>query len=179
MLSKEGNRMKQISGNLLDLAEAGQFDLIVHGCNCFCTMGAGLAKTIRQHYPEAFAADAATVAADRNKLGTYSIATIRRGPVEFLIVNAYTQYDWRGRHIKADYDAIRSVFARLRQTFPDKRIGYPLIGAGLARGDWKLISSIIEAELAGMDHALVVLPNQEPPTKFCAISLTRPIHHGK
>lgn len=150
--------MKQMTGDLLDLAETGRFDLIVHGCNCFCTMGAGIAATIKRRYPEAFAADENTVAADRGKLGTYSVATIRRGAVEFLIVNAYTQYDWRGRGVRADYDAIRSVFAKLRQAFPEKRIGYPLIGAGKARGDWTLISRIIDKELDGMDHTLVVLP---------------------
>ena len=33
--------MKTIQGNLIHSAQAGEFDLIVHGCNCFCTMGAG------------------------------------------------------------------------------------------------------------------------------------------
>jgi len=33
--------MKTIQGNLIHLAQDGEFDLIVHGCNCFCTMGAG------------------------------------------------------------------------------------------------------------------------------------------
>jgi len=33
--------MKAIKHNLIHLAHNGEFDLIVHGCNCFCTMGAG------------------------------------------------------------------------------------------------------------------------------------------
>lgn len=33
--------MKYIIGDLLKLADDGQFDVIVHGCNCFNTMGAG------------------------------------------------------------------------------------------------------------------------------------------
>lgn len=36
--------MKTIQGNFIHLAQNGEFDLIVHGCNCFCTMGAGIAK---------------------------------------------------------------------------------------------------------------------------------------
>jgi len=36
------------------------------------------------------------------------------------------------------------------------RIGYPLIGAGLAGGDWTIISAIIDEELKGEDHALVI-----------------------
>jgi len=36
--------MKYAQGNLIDLALAGEFDLIAHGANCFCTMGEGLAS---------------------------------------------------------------------------------------------------------------------------------------
>ncbi len=39
--------------------------------------------------------------------------------------------------------------------FSGRRIGYPLIGAGLAKGNWKLISQIIDEELEGEDHTLV------------------------
>jgi O-acetyl-ADP-ribose deacetylase (regulator of RNase III) len=41
--------------------------------------------------------------------------------------------------------------------FSGKRIGYPKIGAGLAGGDWNIISSIIDKELIGEDHTLVLL----------------------
>jgi len=84
-----------------------------------------------------------------------SHASIVRGDTRFVIINAYTQYDWRGKGVKAEYAAIRKVFSRLRQEFSGLRIAYPLIGAGLARGDWNQIAAIIEEELAGMDHALV------------------------
>ena len=39
--------MKIIKGDLIKLALQGEFDVIVHGCNCFCTMGAGIAKSIK------------------------------------------------------------------------------------------------------------------------------------
>jgi hypothetical protein len=45
----------------------------------------------------------------------------------------------------------------IKQDFAGKRIGYPLIGAGLAGGDWKVIESIIQQELDGEDHTLVKL----------------------
>lgn len=38
--------MKVITGNLIKLAINGDFDVIIHGCNCFCKMGAGIAKQI-------------------------------------------------------------------------------------------------------------------------------------
>ena len=43
--------LKHTKGNLLDLAEAGLFDVVVQGCNCFNTMGGGIAREIRERYP--------------------------------------------------------------------------------------------------------------------------------
>jgi hypothetical protein len=39
--------MKNLTGDLLKLAIEGRFDVIVHGANCQCVMGAGIAKAIR------------------------------------------------------------------------------------------------------------------------------------
>lgn len=147
--------MKVIRGDLLALALAGEFDVIIHGCNCYCTMGAGIALSIKRLFPEAFAADKQTKSGDRKKLGTITSADIERGSTRFTIVNGYTQFDFGGRGTRADYDAIRSVMNTVATQFPGKRIGYPKIGAGLAKGDWSIISAIIDEELAGQDHTLV------------------------
>lgn len=150
--------MKTVTGDLIALAQAGQFDVIVHGCNCFCTMGAGIAKFIRQAFPQAYAADMATPKGDRAKLGSYSVATLEQPHGTLHVVNGYTQHHWRGKGVLADYDAIDRLFAAIRQDFSGQRIGYPLIGAGLAGGDWQRIAAIIDARLEGEDHTLVVLP---------------------
>ncbi len=142
-------------GDLVQKAKAGEFDILVHGCNCFCTMGAGIAKTIKQVFPAAYQADLATVAGDRAKLGTYSTARVEAEGRPLTIVNAYTQYQWRGPGPHADYEAIRQVFRRLKQEFAGQRIAYPAIGAGLAGGDWATIAAIIEEELAGEHHVFV------------------------
>ncbi len=147
--------MKTIQGDLLKLAQDGQFDVILHGCNCFCVMGAGIAQSVKQHFPEAFQADYRTEKGDRDKLGSYSSTLIEKDSSRFTLVNAYTQYHWRGQGNKADYDAIRSVFKAVRQEFSGQRIGYPLIGAGLAGGDWTIIKQIIDEELESEDHTLV------------------------
>ena len=147
--------MRVIDGDLLELALAGEFDVIVHGCNCHCTMGAGIAKSIKARFPEAYAADLATSKGDRDKLGTISFAEIECPHHSFVVVNAYTQYDWRGPGKKADYDAIRTAMQFVKKRFGGKRIGYPLIGAGLAGGDWNEIAPIIDMALNGEDHTLV------------------------
>lgn len=52
---------------------------------------------------------------------------------------------------------MRLVFAAIARDFHGKRIGYPKIGAGLAGGDWSILAAIINEELAGEDHTLVLL----------------------
>lgn len=89
--------MKTLVGDLIELALNGSFDVVVHGCNCQCAMGAGIAKSIKNHFPEAFAADQATERGNKNKLGTISHATVERDDCRFTVVNGYTQFHWRGR----------------------------------------------------------------------------------
>jgi O-acetyl-ADP-ribose deacetylase (regulator of RNase III) len=149
--------MNVVQGDLLRLALDGRFDVIVHGCNCQCQMGKGIALAIKQQFPEAYAADQQTTKADRGKLGTFSQAAIVRPTASFTVVNAYTQCHWRGTGVLADLDAIAAVFRQLRLDFGGRRIGYPRVGAGLARGDWHAISAIIDEALAGEDHTLVEL----------------------
>lgn len=148
--------MNIIEGDLIALALAGRFDIIVHGCNCFCTMGAGIARVIQEEFPEAYAADLVTVKGDRNKLGDYSYATVERGEHEITIVNGYTQFHFQGDTVLVNYDAVERLFTKIQQHFSGKRIGYPKIGAGLAGGDWDRISQIIDDKLAGEDHYLVL-----------------------
>ena len=148
--------MQYIKGDLIQLAQAGNFEVIAHGCNCMCTMGAGIAKTIKLEFPEAYTADCATEKGDKNKLGTCSFATcgVKNGTCD--VVNAYTQYHWRGKGVLVDYDAIGSCMHWLKENYSGKKIGLPKIGAGLARGDWQVIESIIAEELNGEDVTIVL-----------------------
>ena len=147
--------MKLIKGDLVQLAKNGEFDVIIHGCNCFCTMGAGIAKTIKDIFPEAYKADLNTKKGDRSKLGNISWVKAETKHGSLIIVNGYTQYDWKGKGRKADYEAIRNVFIKVKNQFTGLRIGYPAIGAGLAGGDWQKISEIIEEELNDEHHTFV------------------------
>ncbi|WP_422073786.1 hypothetical protein [Tranquillimonas rosea] len=150
--------MERIEGNLVELAEEGRFDVIVHGCNCFHEMGAGIAKPIAARFPEALDADRQTEHGARDKLGTISVGRVVRSDVALSVVNAYTQFHWKGRGPLVDYDAVTGCFAAVAGRFPEARIGYPMIGAGMAGGDWDEIARRIDAELSGLSHWLVVLP---------------------
>lgn len=150
--------MKTIEGDLIALAKDGRFDVIAHGCNCMGVMGAGLAKAIRAHFPEAYKADLATKKGDRRKLGTCSFAAREIGGHGLTIVNAYTQFDYRGPLPHVDYDAVRRCMGWIKAHHGGARIGLPLIGAGLAGGDWGKISAIAAGELDGENVTVVRLP---------------------
>ena len=129
-------------GDLLDLFNRKKIDILVHGCNCFNTMGAGIAKQIKEKYIDAYNADLLTIKGDKNKLGTYSISKINETQ---YIINAYTQYYYFGKR-PLNYKALRNVFKLINKNFSNKIIGIPKIGAGLAKGDWNIIKNIIEEE---------------------------------
>ena len=114
--------MKIVQGDLIALALNGHFDVIVHGCNCDCIMGAGIAQSIRKHFPEAYAADAATKVGDSAKLGSYSMAVCVRGSIQITVVNGYTQMHPSGSGVLADYHAIRIVMRALKRDFAGRRI---------------------------------------------------------
>lgn len=151
--------MKEITGDLIDLFEKGHFDVIVHGCNCGNNMGKGIAKTIRIKFPQAWEADQSTRKWWMGKMGTISFAEVKCG----VVVNAYTQYRWwlnaGEKPPLVDYEAVRNCFKEIRNQFggKDLKFGIPLIGCGLARGDWSIVSKIIEEEMSGEDITLVKL----------------------
>lgn len=141
-----------VKGDLLEIAETGEFDAIVHGCNCFCNMGAGIARQIKKKYPGAYEADCMTDKGDKKKLGNYSVS---KNPDSVFVINAYTQFDYLGRGVKADYNAIRRVFTEINQNFYGICLGIPKIGAGLAKGDWNLIKSIINESTPDLNITVV------------------------
>lgn len=158
--------MKHIKGDLIALFKEGRFDIIVHGCNCGGTMGDGIAKTIATEFPEALEVDRATRLWDRTKLGTYSKVSVfleipSSTPKHGVIINAYTQYHWRGKGPNGgplcEYDALRSVFQGLKEEFGGcgRAFGVPAIGAARAGGDWNVIRGIIDEELWGEDVTFV------------------------
>jgi O-acetyl-ADP-ribose deacetylase (regulator of RNase III) len=118
---------------------------IIHGCNSHGVMGSGVAKVIRDKYPQAFI-DYNDVYNNRGlELGEIHVSVQPCGKV---IHNAITQKDF-GRDaskVYVSYWAIANCF-RYIDTWGVKEIALPKIGAGLANGDWDVISAIIENTL--------------------------------
>jgi O-acetyl-ADP-ribose deacetylase (regulator of RNase III) len=150
--------LKEVQGDLIAMAMEGKFDVIIHGCNCFHTMGGGIARTIRDNFPEAYEADCDTLYGDRAKLGLFSYAEHCGLETSFTIVNAYTQYGFasRAQPDVFEYEAFDRVLGLINRKFQGARVGIPLIGAGLAGGDEKRIRATMEKHAKRMDLTLVV-----------------------
>jgi O-acetyl-ADP-ribose deacetylase (regulator of RNase III) len=118
----------------------------MHGCNCFNTMGSGIARTIRERFPEAAMADAMTESGDKSKLGTITCTGVGNNSGGFVIVNAYTQYSTSkvGEDV-FEYESFQKILdAFVIDAGPGMNIGLPYIGMGLAGGDKKRIMGMIE-----------------------------------
>lgn len=140
--------LQHVKGNLIDMAEQGMFDIIVHGCNCQNTMGSGIAKEIRERFPQAHIADRdydRYMTGEHNryqKLGTYTISQTKQ---PFIIVNAYTQYNYLPRGIDHfEYTAFAVILQKLIYNYGTLRFGFPYIGMGLAGGNKQRIITMLE-----------------------------------
>lgn len=146
-----------------DVLNSGE-KLVIHGCNCFCTMGGGIARQVNNERPNAWAIDQATLYGSKNKLGTFTYALDSQG----ITVNAYTQYGYSRSGVSVDYQAVtqamRSIISYFGQTFNITRFAMPRIGCGLAGGEWNLIEAILLAILTqNPDVTFVVYDFAEAP----------------
>ena len=120
-------------------------DVIGHGCNCFNNMGGGIALQVKKELVEAYNADFyGTEIGDRSKMGTFTKAKSNGKTV----YNLYTQYKYGHDKVYVEYDHLETALKNLREDLGDKlhdvKIGLPLIGCGLARGSWRVVSKIVE-----------------------------------
>ena len=140
--------LQHAKGNLIDMAEAGQFDIIVHGCNCQNTMGSGIAKEIRERYPGVYHADGLATQQWKNpvaKLGNFSTYATAANGYPFVVINAYTQLHYLPRGIDHfEYESFYLILKKL-VSLGGVRFGFPYIGMGLAGGDSNRIIAMLES----------------------------------
>ena len=148
--------IRTVKGNLITLAKEGQFNVIVHGANCFNAMGGGIAAEVHRRLFNAHDIDFFfTKKGSKNKLGkiTYAVEeTLQHTP--FVVINAYTQYH-PGANFKLK--ALVKCLKKIRKQFGgmNLRFGFPLIGAGIGGGNWEDILNEIQWYLGDEDVMIV------------------------
>jgi len=149
----------EIEGDLIKLAKEGHFDVIAHGCNCFCRMKRGIAPQMAAAFGcDVFKLEDVKYSGDINKLGQIDVVLISRKDLAkaVYVVNAYTQYQWSTETKPFDYEAFTLCMRKMNAIFRGKHIGLPQIGSHLAGGNWDLIKPIIEKELRNCDVTVVI-----------------------
>ena len=157
-----------LKGALLD----SDCDYICHQVNCRGVMGAGIARQIRERFPEVYRVyreryeDALRVLDSPDRmLGSTDIVQIP-GTNQY-VVNMYSQrsYGYNGKRYTS-YRAFRFILNELKRDIPtDCIIGFPNgIGCGLGGGDWEVISKMIE-EILGESHEVYIYELEEQPCK--------------
>lgn len=137
-----------VQGDLLE----SDCNIIGHSCNCFSTMGSGIAKQIKERYPLAYRMDQQYSLTPQERLGRVSFAYYPESPL--IIFNLYGQYFYgRGRH--TDYTAladsvyemfeiIRNMPLDVKQKFPHVKLGLPyLMGCVRGGGNWSKVKDIL------------------------------------
>lgn len=144
--------IKYVKGNAVSLfMELNSRSVVfAHGCNCFCRMGRGIAKEVKERLPQMFSADCETSPGDRSKLGTFTYHDYSFGRG----VNLYTQYTHNNPDDMLKLWAVKDGFTNLFKSMVENKqthLVIPKIGAGLARGHmsekeaWAHMTAIIES----------------------------------
>jgi O-acetyl-ADP-ribose deacetylase (regulator of RNase III) len=167
------NKYQEVEGDLIVRAKNGEFNVVAHGANCFCQMGAGIAPQMASAFGcNNFKLEDKKFVGDINKLGQIDFEKLwysswdkkfERYPDEgdtllysLFVVNCYTQFFYGSLYgPPVDYEAIALCMRKINYTFKGLRIGLPLIGCGLAGGSWEIVRGIFQKELKDMELTVV------------------------
>jgi O-acetyl-ADP-ribose deacetylase (regulator of RNase III) len=142
-----------------------EIDGLAHCANCQCTMGSGIAKAVKEFYPEAYAADLAT-GKGNHKLGEYSCCTIsdrknRRNPTLETIYNLYGQNQYGTHRRQLNYEALYTAMESIEKVFGGNQLGIPYkIGCDRAGGNFVVVRAMIDVifEKSPFDVLICKLP---------------------
>ena len=132
-----------------DIFEA-PVDIIIHQCNCFNTMGSGIAKTIAKRYPRAAEVDRMTKRGDKSKLSQFTVAQADKKQ-DKTIINLYAQYNFGKSHkLFTNYGALSLGLWNIKEwigkmSFENQVIGIPFgLGCGKGGGSWMIVEKLIK-----------------------------------
>jgi len=139
--------IQYVEGDLVEMIKSGECDAAAHGCNCFHTMGAGIAKALKDltEY-DTLAADMETPYGDINKLGSFSIGYYTKNSTNVPIYNLYTQYTMASPgcvavHWESVFDGLMNIIGLMES---GQTLAIPYIGCGLAGGQEQDLIDIVE-----------------------------------
>lgn len=168
-------KLNYVMGDLIRIAESGFLNAIAHQTNCFCKGRGGIAPLIFKAFPEAMEADNSTEVGLKKKLGTLTFGTVifkevdPKGLDPLQVFNLYGQYHWnrRSKDYGTDYDSLLSSLREMKRVldtlFGDSevRVGFPLIGCGLAGGNWGIVEEMIKSTFNDPKYKVYIVTLEE------------------
>lgn len=144
--------VKNVKGNLLD----SDCDYICHQVNCKGVMRSGIAKQIRERFPEVY--EEYKKLCESYECGPHYLLGSIQFVDRFGVINMFSQelYGYDGQRYTS-YDAFAKCLHAIRaRVLIGSKIGFPKnIGCGLGGGNWKIISALIE-EILGKDYDVYI-----------------------
>ena len=141
-----------------------QAQALIHGCNCQNTMGSGIARQIRERYPEAYETDCKTIAGDRSKLGHFSWVKTNDG--KFHIYNCYSQYRYGRESRHTNYEAIYTGLKDIKahaESSGLKILSLPEhMGCRLGGGSWRVVLAIIQDIFENDNNTTLIICRYTP-----------------
>lgn len=127
-----------------DIFESGA-DVILHQVNCQGVMGSGIAKQVREKYPEVFDAYKTLCDIKSDKSELLGTAQFVRVGENGYIVNLFSQenFGYDGK-CYTSYNAIRECLEDVNNYFSHETIAIPyLMGCYRGGGDWNVVYKMI------------------------------------
>lgn len=159
--------MKSIVGNLITDALQGTLDgHIIHGCNAQGGMGAGIALEVKNRIPQAYDAYMKVHNETGLSLGMAIPVRLHQHAVFWNLITQefYGRDDTKYVSYDAIDDALRLMRAKIdsrNNSDIPKKLYFPLIGCGLANGNWSVVSSIINVHFSDYETTLYTLTKSQ------------------
>ncbi|GAA4848816.1 hypothetical protein GCM10023310_28810 [Paenibacillus vulneris] len=132
-----------VEGNLLEAVEP----IIGHQVNCQSVMGSGVAKQIKQQFPDVYKAYLQYCSQHKQHLlGRCQIVERNEGSGTFVANLFGQEYYGRDKRKYTDYDAIRSAIVQLHDFAREHHYAIALpykIGCDRGGGDWEIVYGMI------------------------------------
>ena len=155
--------VREETGNLV----TGKYPVFCHQVNCKGVMGAGVAKAIRNEYPEVYHEYKFLCSNGNASLGKIQPVVTSDGRI---CVNMFAQYSYGRDGVYTNYEAFRACLEELRaymctaamsakmQALSKKEVAFPMfIGCGYGGGNWNVMLGIIEDFAAHFPYDVILV----------------------
>lgn len=146
--------LKHIKG---DIFESGA-DVILHQVNCQGVMGSGIAKQVKERYPIVFEYYKSWCDDPSLKPGLLgqiqTVYTDNTGKQAIINLFAQDKFGYSGNRY-TNYEALKKCLEKVNEQFAGHTIAIPYrMSCYRGRGDWSIVSKMIEETLIDCDVTL-------------------------